>query len=311
MKKLLAVVTVVCIVLGLLGGCRESSENAGTKATEEIALPPQETENTELKEETPTTMATEAPEKITIEETVIYDENGIKITARSVFETESAFHLTLKLENHSDKKASFYLSHCILNGFSVMGRYGNLEAEPGTEDITSVAFENADMEFLGRKYWGTYDIATIVGANAELTVEDTVIPVPFSLVTSAGVDYEPSFDDSGEILYEKDGITVIYKEVIETTEGDALTLLVINETGKDFVLESVEEFVNGTEMGLPLWDYVFRDAISCCYIILSPDSLEHHGINKVETVRFALIMSNTETFRMFAKSDAIEISLPQ
>lgn len=246
---------------------------------------------------------------VTIEETVIYDENDIKITAVTVFETENDFSLFMKMENHSDKKASFYLNHCLLNGFQVMGYYGDLQADAGGEDSNSFVFNKSDIEFSGQQYWGNDKIATITGANAQLTVDGEKIPVPFTITTSAYTGSEVTFDGSGDKVYAKDGVTVIYKEMIETEAGDALTLLIKNETGKDFIIDVIDTFVNDKECGLSMWNYVFKDGIVCSHIILDPSMLEACGIDTVENVRFALCLTDTETYRPIAKSDEIEINL--
>lgn len=292
MKKVSALLLALVLILSL-AACGEN------------AAPESEDKTGSVQEESDSGIT----QGITMEETVIYDENDIKITALGVYETENSFGVTLKLENHSDQQASFYVSHCLLNGFQVLGYYGDLNAEAGGEDLTSIVFNLDDIDFSGRKYWGMDEIATISGAGAKLTVGEKKIPVPFTLFTSAYTGNEVSFDNSGKKVYEKDGITVIYKETVEMEIGDALAFLVLNDTGKDFSVDSVDTYVNGKEFGFSMWGYVYQDAIECRYIVLEPSSLKEYEIGAVENMRFKLCFTDAETNRVFAKSDDIEIEL--
>lgn len=284
---------------------KQQVEATTTDVNNETAPSQSETDQNENDQ----TSDTDNTPSVTIEETVIYDDNGIKITAKSVYETENSFGLFMKMENNSDKKASFYLNHCLLNGFQVMGYYGDLNAEAGGESSNSFVFNKEDIAYSGREYWGNDKIETITSCNAQLTVDEEKIPVSFTINTSAYTGEELTFDDSGDKVYEKNGVTVIYKEMIETESGDALTFLVKNETGKDISIDVMDTYVNGKECNMSMWNYLFKDGISCNHMVLDPTRLEEQGIGAVESVRFVLCISDTEDYHTIAKSGEIEINL--
>lgn len=313
--------TIVLLLASLLVFCFTACGNSTSSETSDEPNQQVETTTQGVNDETaPTQSESDQDENdqtsnsdntpsVTIEETVIYDDNGIKITVKSLYETESSLGLFMKMENNSDKKASFYLNHCLLNGFQVMGYYGNLQAEAGGESSNSFVFNKEDIANSGGEYWENDKIATITACNAQITVDEEKIPVSFTINTSAYTGEDLPYDDSGEKVYEKNGVTVIYKEMIENETGDALTFLVKNETGKDISIDVMDTYVNGKEIGLSMWNYLFKDGISCNHMVLDPARLEDKGIGSVESVRFVLCISETEDYHIIAKSDEIEINL--
>ncbi len=169
MKKVIILIIALLLVLSLMA-CGASSEKEQTDAQqtstdqlggemsepEETTIPKSE-DNTSVQTE-PTfpeetgAPTTESPEKDddgtfsmkgTIEETVLVDEKGVKITATELTFERNGVELTLLFENNTDKKLSFttgtigYSCNSI-NGYMVDTGYLNATIQPGKKGYDTI-----------------------------------------------------------------------------------------------------------------------------------------------------------------------------
>lgn len=131
-QKKLALLLAATLTLSLAacGGTDASGATAETGAASETtqAAPTAE----------PTPEPVEAfPGKGTIEETVLVDESGVKVTATSLEYEEGGALLGLKFENNTDQVLHASVSDCSINGY-MYDAYSSIEAEPGQTGEDSI-----------------------------------------------------------------------------------------------------------------------------------------------------------------------------
>lgn len=297
MKKILAILLALCLMLATFSGCSGgsggSSSDDGAKAEEGNS----EAQKTDF-------------ENLTIEETVIYEGNDIKLVAKRLFvSVDGELVVSMFEENPKGKQVSFNEKNCLINGFysyskSATGKYENGQRFVGiyiTEDI---------LEYGGKKYWGTDQILTIACPMATLTIDGEDIRVPFTLTTNVAADNEVNVDRSGEKLYEKDGITIIYKGTEPDTLGEHVTMLIINETDTNLIVETNKGSINGVDDSLSsMFDLVYPNSITLARLLIKPSDLENNGIDKAEHLRFAFSFTNADNYKFLYKSEEVEIDL--
>lgn len=132
----------------------------------------------------------------TIEETLLYDENNIKVTATDLKYQYNNPILTVKLENNSDKTLEFTsgaagFARNAINGYMVGGGFMNEDIAPGTSMNQELKFSSTELSL-----YGVDDIGQI---TIDFKVEDEDNNAycqtgPLVIDTSLKDTYDPAVD---------------------------------------------------------------------------------------------------------------------
>lgn len=268
MKKSIIAILSLIMVFALLSACGKKDEAEMPQVTVEEAVTEKETEEmtkaeittvaqtkeaeteavteteseTEPETEKPTKeKATEPVEEIkmnkdaVIEETVLYDEEGLKIIAKEIAFSNSNLEIKLRLENSSDKPLSVtsntlgYSCNAI-NGRMIEDGYIHAELAPGKNAIETAYIDLQEL-LLG----GITEIAEI---ELGFTISDDdynyIYTEPFKLTTSLYEDHDPSGDSyqkaiNSDYLKSKYGYDVEFFTSEDLPKGDFISIL--SETG--------------------------------------------------------------------------------
>lgn len=303
MKKLLAMMLALCMVLAIFAGCSASPSDS-----DDTKKPAGNSSSQNKDDDKDSDKDDDDSKKVTVEETVIYDENDIKITIKSLSEGWGGSELKVLLENNTDKNIAFSADEFIINGITLSG-FGYVEASAGKKANGTITFYNEQLELCGIE-----TIATIVGVDAHIFDSesyDDLYETPFSITTSAGADYEQAIDDSGDVLLASDGVTVIYKGMGEGLMGKMVNLLVKNETGKDITVEAEDISVNDFTISSWLYNDVYSDTVRYCTLGIGTTQLEENDIEKIEKICFTISVTDPETYDTIVESDEIELNVAE
>lgn len=213
-----------------------------------------------------------------IEETVLVDENGVKITATELTYGNYAAELALVIENNSDKDLSFIANSVgyscnSVNGYMIPEGYLNCNVAAGKKANDSISigydtlmlygiFEIADIEI-------GFDISdddynhTYTGPRTILTTAadgyDYGTPVYreniASMESQAEYDYSvPYF--STDAVYEESGLVIASQAVMENHDGESILLLEIaNTTDESIGVSTTNIDINGLRVCDSTWSY--------------------------------------------------------
>ena len=113
-RKIVKIMVAVIAVGALLVGCDSTETTIDKEIVEKVE------ESDEVTEEEAEEVAEESVlETVTIEETVLLDENGIKITAIGLEDGWFGTDLKLLIENNGDKNVTVQARNSSVNGFMV------------------------------------------------------------------------------------------------------------------------------------------------------------------------------------------------
>ena len=159
-KKMVAALTSVFIAASLAacgGNSGTGSSTANTDQAQESEVAEQiESADEQVEsgqDESQTTTATEEMKKLsldtTIEETVLFEDDNVRIIAESLDFKYNSPYLHLKFENNGDKALSFVsgsigYSGNSVNGYMVDGFYVNVDVEPGKTALEE-AYVSSDL----------------------------------------------------------------------------------------------------------------------------------------------------------------------
>ncbi len=304
---------ILCVIISafMLAGCGSSSSASTEKKdivkSEETTTQTTETTTEETAAEEQTEETSTDSEAVTIEEQVLVDQDGIKITATG-YETDSIWGDGIKLliENETDKDVTVGCTALIVNDFMISDLFAsNVAAGKKANEtmyLMSSELKAAGIESVGQieVYFHVYDS----GSFDSLFDTECV-----TIKTSAYENMDTTADDSGTELYNEGGIRIVGKTVDENSFwGTAILLYCENTSGKNVGISVDDMSVNGFMMTPYFSTTVYDGKKSFDDITLMSSELESNGIEAIEEVELKFHIYDVETYSTIADSDPITFS---
>ena len=249
------------------------------------------------------------PPKTELAQTLVYDSNGIKITATEL--KMNGFmgpEIKFLVENNTDKNIAFTADLLVVDGVTVTGyMYVDVAAGKKANDVLTVyetALESAGIDTIGR-------IVNFDGRIVDTDSFETLYDAPFTLETSAAGTVTPGTHDSGELLFQDQGISVYTQVIADQLFGKSVRLLVKNETQADVIVQAENISVNGFTVDAWMYDTVYANTVRYCELDLLSSSLADNGIETIEAVTFTLEILNANTYDIITQSQELTVTAAQ
>ena len=284
--------------------------------------------------ETMETFNTEA----TIEPTVIYDENGVRITADQLTYDNFSAELSVTFENGSDKKLSFISGSAgyhvnSVNGYMLDSGYVNCEVEAGQS-----ATEAISLDFNSLNVYGITEIADMeIGFDISDDEYNSVYTGPVQIKTSAAESYDYSLNTYQEILnngafenafnstvnyfsdddlYSNYNICVTSAALMTNSDGEPVLVLEVENNSQSEAVISVNDVsINGNMVYEGMWSSDNINAGKKCLVDLRLTDLADRYEGDISDISNASSISFTfsvgENWYEPADSQTIDISLPE
>lgn len=285
MKKVLSLAIVAVLILAMTGCGATNSAN-----------PPANVSGND----------TPAPAEVTITETLLVDESGIKITAKSL-SNDGLFGPELKLliENESGKNLTVQSRNTSVNGYMIEPMLST-DVATGKKANDTLVFSSSDLETCG--------ITTIADMEFSFHIfttddwETYLDTDPIQLNTSAAATYEYTYDDSGDIAYEKDGIKIVVKGLSQDELlGPSIVVYIENTGKKNITVQTREVSING---------YMVEPIFSCDVVVgkhavdtitFLDSELEENEITEIETVDLTFHIFDADSWTTITDTKPITI----
>lgn len=275
---------------------------------------------------------------VTLAETVLVDENGVKITATGLAYTAYSVDLELTIENNSGKDLSFVsgslgYSCNSVNGYMIDVGYLNCDVANGKKANDAISF-GYDALML----YGINEIADIeIGISMTDNDYNTTYTGPRQVKTSATEthDYDTNYYQdtitsraamntygyemihfSQDVLYDQGGVKLLSSGVMNNRDGETALLLELENTTDNMVYLSTSDIsINGLLVNSSIWS---SDAINPgkrCIVDVDLSSVldtaywSVYGITRVGTVSLSLGQHNTDGIEISAETP-IKIVIP-
>lgn len=200
----------------------------------------------------------------TIEETLLLDKAGVKVMAKS-FGREYVPYMTIRVENSTQKEAAVTFMSIAVNGYETSGDFF-IEDEDGGS-YTNVASVAADETIELRYEFSGYDVLAdsrfsvfadlaFVTSVIDPQSYDTIDFEKASVMTSAYEGYAYNFDESGDVIYDKNGVKIVVKS---ETDGiyEMPQLYISNQSDKDIAVNTTSCKVNGADARCNIGGYIY------------------------------------------------------
>ncbi len=229
---------IMCVLTSafMLAGCGSSSsastENKDIVKSEEATADATETTVEETGTEAQTEETSTNSEAVTIEEQVLVEQDGIKITATE-YETDSIWGDGIKLliENETDKDVTVGCTALIVNDFMISDLFAS-DVAAGKKANETMYLMSSELKATGIDSVGQIEVYFhVYDSNSFDSLLDTDC---VTIKTSAYDSMDTTADDSGTELYNEGGIRIVGKTVDENSFwGTAILLYCENTSGKN------------------------------------------------------------------------------
>ncbi len=275
------------------------------KETQEAA-PGTDAQKEEPKKEDPKKEETKKaePEKVSIEETVLIDRDGIKVTAKEyVTDTIWGDGIKLLIENNTDRNVTVGCRALIVNNYMIPDLFVSTVAagkkSNETLDLSSSALKAAGIDTVGQieAYFHVYD------ADSWEDLFDTDL---VTIKTSAYDHMDVTPNDAGKELYAGDGIRIVGKYVDEDSFwGAGILLYIENNSGKNVTIQCDDFSVNGFMITPYFSCTVYDGKMAIDDITLMSSELEENNIESVDEVALKFEIIDEKTYQTITQTDEI------
>lgn len=273
-----------------------------------------------------------------LDETIMVDEGGVKITAAGLKYTDYSVELELTIENNSGKDLSFVSGsmgyNCnAINGYMVKDGYLNCDVADGKKANDSISFS-----YDGLMLYGIHEIADIeIGFDMSDGEYNHTYSGPRQLKTSAfdTHDYDKNYYQetitsraamntygydiscfSQDSLYDENGVKVLSSGVMVNRDGETALLLELENTTSSMVYVATSNIaINGLVADSSTWsnDAISPGKYSIAAIelssVLDSEYWSVYGIEEVGSVSLSLSQYNPDGNKI-ADETAIEVVVP-
>lgn len=202
----------------------------------------------------------------TITETILYDANGIKVTATALEQTINGgcFHVTV--ENTTQQPICLATDDLIVNGLTVTDGF-SLEAA-----ATSTTSGSIDVSYRSMDNANITNIAYIECPDVRIfeTIEFVTLAVTsFRIETSIAADYTQLYPETGSEIYNKNGVVV---QILGLTEGKRITdarMLVTNNTDTPIAIKCENPKAGDEPLTTWMFDTVYPGTSRYCFFEFS------------------------------------------
>jgi len=265
-------------------------------------------ETTESAAAAETESATEAAQDaITIEEQLLVDQEGLKITAKE-YTVDPIWGPGLKLliENDSDKNYGVSCNALIVNNYMVSDLFSKSVA-PGKKANETINFLSADLKNAGIDTPGQIEIYFhVFDADSYETLFD---PEGVTIKTSAYDSMDVIKLDDGQELYNEDGLRIVGKYVDENSLwGTAVLLYIENNTGKNVGVQASDMSINGFMVTPFFSSTVYDGKMALDDITIMQSDLEANDIETVEDVELKFHIFDVDSYSTIKDTDPITFS---
>ena len=310
-SKLLVGMISICTIAALLTGC-SSSAPSETKDIVQEEKTEGKTQTEDKKTEEGSSEENAAAEKsegvdVSIEEQVLVDQDGIKITALEyVKDSIWGDGIKVLLENETDKDVMVGCNALIVNDYMINDLFAS-EVAAGKKSNETIYLSSSELKAAGIDTVGRIEIYFHVYDSDSF---DNIFDSDCVTIETSAIDsIDMTANDEGTELYNDGGIRIIGKTVDENSFwGTAILLYIENQSGNNVGISVDDLSINGF-MLTPYFSTTVYDGKKCIDdITIMSSELEENGIESIDEVELKFRVYNSDSYETIAESDPITFS---
>lgn len=246
-------------------------------------------------------------EEVTIAETVLYEADGIKVTAKSLADGLLGTEVKLLIENDSSKNILITSSSVSANGYMMPTAALYAEVAAGKKANESLTLMSSELDQCG--------IETLAEMQFYLQIQDpetweTIKTTDLITLATSATGYTQPVDDSGDVLYNENGYKVVCKGLKQDIIWDGTVVFYMeNNSSKAVSIYAENVSVNGFMQEVGLWSDLrpstkMIDGMS----MIDLSDLEITNIDEIKTIEFNLRIVDAETWEDIVTTNAMTLN---
>lgn len=249
-----------------------------------------------------------APKKAEITETLLYDANGITVTANSLnLDGFMGPEVKLNIRNESDKNITVQTGASAVNGMMFTGTLSE-DVAAGKTANSSISFLNTEMDANNIKTIGEMTIDLhIYDTDAWQMIDD---PEPVTLKTTADGTFTQECDDSGDVIYDNNGIKVVCKGLNpqDSWIGPGIELYIENNSDQYTTIQTCNTSINDIMIDPVFSQNMMPHTKVVTSISFLDKVLTDNNIETISKAEFNLRFFSTKDMMQEPDSDKITLS---
>lgn len=245
--------------------------------------------------------------EITIAETVLYEAEGVKITATGFEDGLMGPEIKLLIENNSEKNALVTSEAVSANGYMMPLASLYAEVAAGKKANESLTLMSSQVEQAG--------IETLAELQFYLKIQDPenwdeIAKSDLITLNTSAAPFEQPVDDSGDVLYDENGIMIVCKGLKQDIIWDGTIVFYMeNNNGQPITVYAENVSVNGFMQDAGLWSDL-RDGTKIVdgMSLLDLSDLEIESIDEVKEIEFNLRIINADNWDEIVTTDALKLT---
>lgn len=300
----------------MTAGCALSSSNKGKRAIDEslsVFTEAPDTKNTEVIDSeafasNENDVSSESiAENAAIEQSVVYDHNGITITVKGIdYYAFSGPAINFLFENNSPTSVTIQSRNVSVNGYMV-DPIMSTDVAAGKKSNDSMTFLRSDLAEAGITTIADIEFSFhIFDDDSWDSIDDSDI---IRIETSAAKGFQFTYDNSGNQVYNDNGIEIVVKGLSEESwMGTDVVIYICNTSNKNVTVQARDVSINGFMI-----DPVFScDVISGKHAIdalsFFRSDLEENGIERIESMELSFHVFDTDSWSTVVDTKPITIN---
>lgn len=289
MNKKLLTILIVCVffLMGIASGSSEVEEGATIKKNEQSET---------IKEE-----------KASITEQVLFETDGIKVTAKEIVDGFLGPELKILVENDSNKDITLGLDDIAVNDY-MMSAFLYEDVAAGKKSNTSFSIFSSTLKDAGITNIGKLDLYFyIIDQNTyDRLYESDGIEIKTSLYDKM----DSTVDITGDEMINQDGIRIVGKGLSkDSIFGSGVVLYIENNSNRNITISSDNLSVNGYMITSFLHRPVKANKKAVDTIILSSSDMEENGIEQIDELALSIEAYDSDTYSTIFKTNELNFNI--
>jgi len=305
----------ISVCLAACGGGSSSGKAAEPEQkTETVQQTEKSEEDTkkeaEQKEETKKAEPKEEKKTASLEEQIIWEENGLTVTAKGIEESLFGPEIKLLIENAGDRNLTVQARKASVNGFMV-DTMMSADVAAGKKVNAELTLSASDLKNSGIAELG--EIEFVLHAFDSASWSDSFDSETIHLETSIAGSFEQAVDESGELILDENGIRIFFQGYSEDSSmfGPSVLLLIENDSDRDWTVQVRDCSVNGFMVDPMISAEIAAGKKGKKTIGFMKSELEKNEIDKIETAEFRFHIFDDKNWENNFDTEMINIVIPE
>ena len=245
--------------------------------------------------------------EITVAETVLYEADGVKVTATGYEDGWMGPEIKILVENDSSRNVLVTSASVSANGYMMPSAALYAEVAAGKKANETLTIMSSELDQSG--------IEMLAELQFYLQIQDpetweTITTSDLLTLTTSAAPYEQPVDDSGDVLYDSDGIRIICKGLKQDIIWDGTVVFYMeNNSGKEISVYAENVSVNGFMQDVGLWsDLRPSTKIIDGMSMIDLSDLEIENIDQIENIEFNLRIVDANTWEDIVTTDVLTLN---